>query len=932
MPIDIPTPTSGDSDPSDAFKPLTDALDMVADAMEKQANYTKRNNFLLNQLVQIQNKHLRLLQTSANPATGNIAALRGQNKNLKTNADLFAKLGQEIRDALGSFGGFGIIDRFIKTISGFAAAMGIATVSVKELAKIKPVKIKDALQSVRMPEIAPVSEEHAPEAVSSISSALTIIETKLKGMSSITFKELIKDAESLRNTINRQNDATSIAIESEIEATRIYDESVAAQENWQRIIGELNAAFARMTPATQGMIGSFQDLVTHFASDGETFNDILEVLRNELNDFGTHLRNTDPAINDFEREIINNFNDLKQWSRTVSQSNEKLRTLNATQDAADREMESLYSTIFEQSAAYDKNAKAVGKHLEVLQDTIQEISALPASEKIFRIDELQKASTEFESMLRDLAKIDTTFIDKLKEANPKLKDTLDKLFNLKQPRSSQMQMPQWMKSIGNFFGKRSGMIGGAIGAGIGGTLGGPMGGMAGAAGGAVAGAGIGKGIQSLFKGVTAIGKKLSEAAGESVLGKSMSTLTSVAFNAGKSLLSLGNLVSGLLTANVASFGLELKNTLKIASAFGNIIGGVGKILGKIVNTILTPFATALTRLSNAADRLFFGFDLLGMKAKRKQSQADTVGELQTDYLPKIQEALINPLKGLPAIMKEMAGFVNLVDPATAQMTNQLLESMAAIIGTVLTPALQILNQGLNGILNDLVNSGIIQSLQLALAALAQTVIDAIGEMDFETLIEDLVNGVAQIVEDISAAATAVSTVGKWLNWLGETVKWIGDGLYNWIVAPFISGIKIVLAALEDFAGWLGWFVGAGTKGDFSGLSKAVGEAKLPPALATALGVEEENKPKREALKKRDRSKDQYIPAMFPTVGQASFKGISDVGREMQQRAFTAGYTLERMQMSVFSKLDQLLANPQASALVQAFTNERKPFIPARGGR
>ena len=351
-----------------------------------------------------------------------------------------------------------------------------------------------------------------------------------------------------------------------------------------------------------------------------------------------------------------------------------------------------------------------------------------------------------------------------------------------------------------------------------------------------------------------------------------------------------------------------------------------------VQTCALPISTALTRLSNAADRLFFAFDLLGMKSKRKQSQADTVGELQSDYLPKIQEALINPLKGLPAIMKEMAGFVNLVDPATAQMTNQLLESMSAIIGEILTPALMILNQGLNGILNDLVNSGIIQSLQLALATLAQTVIDAIGEMDFETLIEDLVNGVAQIVEDISAAATAVSTVGKWLNWLGETVKWIGDGLYNWIVAPFISGIKIVLAALEDFAGWLGWFVGAGTKGDFSGLSKAVGEAKLPPALAKALGVEEENKPKREALKKRDRSKDQYIPAMFPTVGQASFKGISDVGREMQQRAFTAGYTLERMQMSVFSKLDQLLANPQASALVQAFTNERKPFIPARGGR
>jgi hypothetical protein len=62
------------------------------------------------------------------------------------------------------------------------------------------------------------------------------------------------------------------------------------------------------------------------------------------------------------------------------------------------------------------------------------------------------------------------------------------------------------------------------------------------------------------------------------------------------------------------------------------------------------------------------------------------------------------------------------------------------------------------------------------------------------------------------------------------------------------------------------------------------------------------------------------------VQNASFKGLADVGKEMQTRSFSAGVSLEKMQMEMATNINDLLKNPTASALFQAFKNMGGGFI------
>lgn len=973
MPIDIPigSSSSDNTDVSDAFKPLTDALDVLSEILNSNSDSTKRNNFLLNQLNQIFNKQYRLF-TSANNATATSnKAINNQTKNVNRQNDA-------AKSVTNSFENFsGIIDNISKLsgllklgtiLSGLGTAATVVTSRFKVFGLSKPRSSREQAVSESLPQIPKLGAgesitipSEAPEAAGE--SPETIVKKMLVPAFDQYTKNLIDSATTVKdqadmlrilNNVVKKNSALYPELNDEVKKAtdsflifrqlkQTVENSEKAQEYANAEIisfgDELKKMIQKMDQSTdefQFVSGNLADMLSHISAPTEELRQTFDTINSEMIDFIKNLSESSTATDSqklFYMSLIQGVKRFKNLNDQLIQTGDALPNLKDQLKSTTASFSDIFYEFQQKLKQAEPAAQTTKPETASSKPSAKTTSPKIAPEKTGESDfvkitkmmavnvaggavggiaaNLMGIFAPFESIMASVAgfaALQIALMDTAKEGYESLLDKMGLEKEDKEPiHAIGSQIEKIVRPINSLISSIPKLFSKAI-------------------------SGTGNVAKTGLKTVGKAGSFLGSSMEGSVFGKSLSSLASSGLTAAKSMFSFGNIMSGLVAANVVSFGLELKNVYKIAGGFGNIIGGVGKILGKIVNTVLTPFATAITRLSNAADRLFASFDFLGMGAKRKQSQAELAGELQSNFLPKIQEALINPLKGLPAIMKEMAGFVELVDPTTAAITNELLKSMAAIIGTILTPALQILNTGLNSILNDLVNSGIIESLQMALAGLAMTIIEAIGEMDFETLIDDLITGVSQIIDDITSAATAVSGIGKWFNWLGDTVKYIGDGLYNWIVAPFMSGINIMLAAMNDFAGWIGWFLGAGTKGDFSGLSKAISQAALPPSLAKALGVEAENKPRKQALNKRDRSKDQYLPAIMPTIGQTSFKGISDVGREIQQRSFTASYSLEKLQMSVFSKLDQVLANPQASALVQAFTNQKKPFINPRAAR
>jgi hypothetical protein len=303
-----------------------------------------------------------------------------------------------------------------------------------------------------------------------------------------------------------------------------------------------------------------------------------------------------------------------------------------------------------------------------------------------------------------------------------------------------------------------------------------------------------------------------------------------------------------------------------------------------------------------------------MAMRRQAELAKAAGEIQKTATASIMNAVKAPLTGLPDLIKQVASYVEVVDPAAAKLAQDSLRGFTAVIGRVLQPALGILVQGLNYVAGQLMSEKGFKGLSTAVAAIATMIVEKVKGIDFEAFVDDLLKSAATMIEALSNISSITMGMSEIFNGLVNICSFLWDALSALASGVYTVIDFLVIAFMDGLKSAVNFFIFLAKK-----FGSTMEYFELGDAVKTKFG---------EGPAKDKPEKPQAAAANLAAlpVQNASFKGLADVGKEMQTRSFSAGVSLEKMQMEMATNINDLLKNPTASALFQAFKNMGGGFV------
>ena len=410
----------------------------------------------------------------------------------------------------------------------------------------------------------------------------------------------------------------------------------------------------------------------------------------------------------------------------------------------------------------------------------------------------------------------------------------------------------------------------------------------------------------------------------------LGSLTKLVGAAGGPIGMLATTIASAVIGNIVSFGMELTYAADMMGSLTTITSGLGTYFGKMVNGALAPFAAAMQRSANAVERNSQAAELSGLAMRRQAELAKTAGSIQKQTSDSVMNAVKNPLVGLPEIIKQMSSYVAIVDPAAAEQADLALKGFAGVIGQILRPALNILVGGLNLITGQLMSEKGFKGLSAAVATVATLIVERIKGIDFEKFVDELLKGAVSLIEALSTVGTVMTDLAWAFNGIVMVCSWVWDGLkalgqgiwyiVSTIFVAFIDGMKFIINIFI----WFGNQISNIVTSIVNYVKSWVGGKKSEAPQMDYL------KPTWDQDKMASKGPEKNQAPAFDTktnvVGQAGFKGLGDVGKEMQQRSFKSGMTLEKAQLDMAIMVANLLKNPSSSALFEALKNMGGGFV------
>lgn len=410
----------------------------------------------------------------------------------------------------------------------------------------------------------------------------------------------------------------------------------------------------------------------------------------------------------------------------------------------------------------------------------------------------------------------------------------------------------------------------------------------------------------------------------------LGSLTKLVGAAGGPIGMLATTIASAVIGNIVSFGMELTYAADMMGSLGTITSGLGTYFGKMVNGALAPFAAAMQRSANAVERNSQAAELSGLAMRRQAELAKTAGSIQKQTSDSVMNAVKNPLVGLPEIIKQMSSYVAIVDPAAAEQADLALKGFAGVIGQILRPALNILVGGLNLITGQLMSEKGFKGLSAAVATVATLIVERIKGIDFEKFVDELLKGAVSLIEALTTVGTVMTDLAWAFNGIVQVCSWLWDGLtalgqgiwyiVSTIFVAFIDGMKMI----TNIFIWVANSITSIITSIVNYVKSWVGGKKSEaPQMSYLTPSYEQDKM---ASKGPEKNQAPAFDTKTNVVGQAGFKGLGDVGKEMQQRSFKSGMTLEKAQLDMAIMVANLLKNPSSSALFEALKNMGGGFV------
>ena len=969
MPLEIPMQSNqgGDSGAADAFKPLVDSLDLVSKYLSDESPLFKRQNQLLQQLVQINQRQLRTQAQAGRGASGGAGGVGKQTEAISKNI----ATQDTASSALKSFESIvslttSPLSKFAKT-TGFASVANIASIASTGKAALSTDSLNDAFSKTSL------STDSLNDAFAQTSSSTNSLND--------AFAQTIKPIEDLRKAFASAGagftGGTANAAAPAAAAAGFTGGTAAAApavpapvapvpvpapvapaptvdlDALQKEVNSLTAEFNQADMDLQATTFYLQEFQNSLESANMPMNNLSEVfdkiadtggiLSHDMNSLFNNVKQSFGKVNlsEFQNKLFEavdlftiasnkllsdvDFDSMTDADASFAAFSQKLSNISTTLMIAHQELLDLASGSSKAALNFDKAdaaAKKLADQLKIAQAALIAAGGapapavpIPAAAPIPAVpaagvpaaapipaagpaagpaaaapaaeDKMKQFADEISA---DFKMLYGGIKDLIKATYTKTKEVGKSAVNVVKGAGSAAASPVETMKTGLGMGRN--VAGAALKGGYG------------AAKGAIKGAG-----SALSTGVTAgFSTALKGATG------SLGALAKAFGMAGGPVTMLATTIATATIGNIVAFGAELTHGMDVMTGLTKATSFVGTYFGKLVNGALAPFAKGMNYASNALDRAAMAADLSGMAMRRQAELAKAAGEIQKTATASIMNAVKAPLTGLPDLIKQVASYVEVVDPAAAKLAQDSLRGFTAVIGKVLQPALGILVQGLNYVAGQLMSEKGFKGLSTAVAAIATMIVEKVKGIDFEAFIDDLLKSAATMIEALSNISSITMGLAEMFNGLIGIISALWDGLsalasgvytvVDFLVIAFMDGLKSVvnafIAIARTFGSSMKYFeLGDAVKTKF-GEGPAKDKPEKPQAAAANL-------------------------AALP-VQNASFKGLADVGKEMQTRSFSAGVSLEKMQMEMATNINDLLKNPTASALFQAFKNMGGGFI------
>jgi hypothetical protein len=914
MPLEIPMQSSGgDSGAADAFNPLVDALDAVGKYLSDESPLFKRQNQLLQQLVQINQRQLRTQAGAGRGASGGAGGVGKQTEAISKNITTQ----DSASSALKSFES--IISITTSPLSKFAKTSGIA--SLANIANFsstgKAVLSTNSLSSAFEQTIKPVVQLN--KSFSDVGAGFTSSAGYFNSMQAAmkSFTGQVNSFGAPSGTTAAPSGTTAapapppdlgVLQKSVTDLSQQFYQSGIDLKSSDDTLKALTKSFEKADSKIKPLIEEFEDLqfdALFIVTDEmkEAFLDVTKAFSDasDLADFQSKLSKASQLFVDTANEIgtENQYITASYSDAELAFDKFSFKLSNAMGPLTDahNQLSKLAPIVLQAGTAYQDNLQAAqgfADQLKIAQEALAAATgiAAPAAPVVGATgptgaDPMKgftdEISADFKMLYDAIKEFSKAAYSKTKEAVKGAGDVAKSTFG------AAAAPVETMKT-------GLGMAKNVSGTALKGAYGGAKAAVKGA--GSALSTGISTGFSTALKGATG------------ALGQ----LTGMFSMAGGPVTMLATTIATATIGNIVAFGAELTHGMDVMAGLTKATSFVGTYFGKLVNGALAPFAKGMNYASNALDRAAMAADLSGMAMRRQAELAKAAGEIQKTATASIMNAVKAPLTGLPDLIKQVASYVEVVDPAAAKLAQDSLRGFTAVIGRVLQPALGILVQGLNYVAGQLMSEKGFKGLSTAVAAIATMIVEKVKGIDFEAFVDDLLKSAATMIEALSNISSITMGMSEIFNglvnicsFLWDALSALASGVYtviDFLVIAFMDGLKSVvnafIAIARTFGSSMKYFeLGDAVKSKF-GEGPAKDKPEKPQAAAANL-------------------------AALP-VQNASFKGLADVGKEMQTRSFSAGVSLEKMQMEMATNINDLLKNPTASALFQAFKNMGGGFV------
>lgn len=917
MPLEIPMQSSGgDSGAADAFKPLVDALDAVGKYLSDESPLFKRQNQLLQQLVQVNQRQLRTQAAAGRGASGGAGGVGKQTEAISKNITTQ----DSASSALKSFES--IISITTSPLSKFAKTSGIA--SLANIANFsstgKAVLSTNSLSSAFEQTIKPIEQlnKSFSDVGAGFTSSAGYFNSAAAAMKSFTGQVNSFGAPSGTTAAPSGTTAApppdlGVLQKSVTDLSQQFYQSGIDLKSSDDQLKKLSDAFEKAKNKINPLIEHFQELddtTVFFVTKEMTaaFEDVKKSFSDasDLTDFQSKLSKASQLFVDSANEVYNeNKGILSAYSDSelaFDKFTNKISNSMGPLTDAFNQITALSGMVQQAGIAYQDNLQSAQGFADQLKSAQEALAAAtgtaaPAPPVVGATGPAAAAAGDEDKMKQFADEISADFKmlyggikDLIKATYTKTKEVGKSAVNVVKGVGSATASPVETMKTGLGMGRN------VAGAALKGGYGAAKGAVKGA--GSALSSGISTGFSTALKGATG------------ALGQ----LTGMFSMAGGPVTMLATTIATATIGNIVAFGAELTHGMDVMAGLTKATSFVGTYFGKLVNGALAPFAKGMNYASNALDRAAMAADLSGMAMRRQAELAKAAGEIQKTATASIMNAVKAPLTGLPDLIKQVASYVEVVDPAAAKLAQDSLRGFTAVIGRVLQPALGILVQGLNYVAGQLMSEKGFKGLSTAVAAIATMIVEKVKGIDFEAFIDDLLKSAATMIEALSNISSITMGLAEMFNGLIGIISALWDGLsalasgvytvVDFLVIAFMDGLKSVVNAFIAIARTFGSSMKYFELGDAVKTKFGEGPAKDKPEKPQAASAN---------------------LAALP-VQNASFKGLADVGKEMQTRSFSAGVSLEKMQMEMATNINDLLKNPTASALFQAFKNMGGGFV------